>query len=49
MVKTYKTGKIVNFLLTDEYIEKMNEIAKEEYTDRTKLLRKWIDRNYKLI
>ena len=40
-------SKIVNFWLEEEYLTKMNQIAKSEYTDRTKLLRKWIDQNYK--
>lgn len=40
-------SKVVNFSLNETYLEKMNKIAKKEYTDRSKLLRKWIDQNYK--
>ena len=40
-------SKILNFVLEVEYIERMDKIAKKQYTDRTKLLRKWIDTNYK--
>lgn len=40
-------SKVVNFSLDDEYVSKMDIIAKKEYTDRSKLLRKWIDQNYK--
>lgn len=39
-------SKVVNFSLDDNYVSKMNEIAKREYTDRSKLLRKWIDKFY---
>jgi len=38
--------KVLNFVLEVEYIERMDKIAKKQYTDRTKLLRKWIDQNY---
>jgi len=38
--------KVLNFVLEVEYIERMHKIAKKQYTDRTKLLRKWIDQNY---
>ena len=40
-------SKIVNFVLKEEYIERMDKIAKKQYTDRTKLLRKWIDEKHK--
>ena len=40
-------SKVLNFVLEEEYIERMDKIAKKQYTDRTKLLRKWIDVNFK--
>ena len=40
-------SKVVNFSLNEAYLEKFNRIAKAEFTDRSKLLRKWIDQNYK--
>lgn len=40
-------SKSINFSLEEEYVIKMDKIAKEQYSDRTKLLRKWIDEHYK--
>lgn len=40
-------SKSINFSLEEEYVIKMDKIAKAQYSDRTKLLRKWIDLNYK--
>ena len=37
----------VTLSLDREYLRKMDEIVKRLYTDRSKLLRKWIDQNYK--
>ena len=39
--------KVINFVIEQEYVERMDKIAKKQYTDRTKLLRKWIDENFK--
>jgi len=32
--------------LNDEYLKRLDIIAKREYSDRSKLLRKWIDENF---
>jgi len=40
-------SKVVGFYLDNEYNRKLELIAKAEYSDKSKLLRKWIDENYK--
>jgi len=40
-------SKVVGFYLNEEYIKKLAVIIKKEYTDQSKLLRKWIDEHYK--
>ena len=40
-------SKVVGFYLDDEYNKKLEQIAKAEYSDKSKLLRKWIDQNFK--
>ena len=39
--------KKVTISLENKYIRKIEIIAKMEYTDRSKLIRKWIDANFK--
>ncbi|HEC37595.1 hypothetical protein LCGC14_0471510 [marine sediment metagenome] len=39
-------SKVVNFSLDDTYVGKMDKIAKKRETDRSKLLRKWINFHY---
>jgi len=40
-------SKVVGFYIDEEYKRKLELIAKAEYSDNSKLLRKWIDMNYK--
>lgn len=40
-------SKIIAISLNDEYNKKFALIAKAEYSDKSKLVRKWIDQNYK--
>lgn len=40
-------SKIITISLDDEYIRKIDLIANNEYSDRSKLVRKWIDENIK--
>lgn len=42
-----KIGKLVNILLSEKHYQKFELIAKNEYSDKSKLLRKWIDQNFK--
>lgn len=37
----------ISISLDEKYNQKFELIAKKEYTDKSKLLRKWIDQNYK--
>ena len=39
--------KIYNVSLEPEYNEKWDLIAKKTYSDKSKILRKWIDENWK--
>lgn len=39
--------KRISISLDNEYIRKYDKIAKKQYSDRSKLLRKWIDQNFK--
>ena len=39
--------KNITISLGKEYIEKLEIIANKEYSDKTKLIRKWIDENFK--
>lgn len=38
---------IINVSLDEDSLDKFNLIAKNEFSDRSKLLRKWIYQNYK--
>lgn len=40
------SSKVVGFYLNDNYIDKLEMIVKREYTDKSKLLRKWIDEKF---
>jgi predicted transcriptional regulator len=48
-IKTIKimSSKVVGVLLSDEHREKLEIIAEKEYSDKSKLIRKWIDENFK--
>jgi len=35
--------KRINITLEEDYVERLDEICKGEYTDRSKRIRKWID------
>lgn len=39
-------SKIISISLDEEYIKKFELIAKKTYSDRSKLVRKWIDQNF---
>jgi len=39
--------KKVTISLENSYIRKIEIIARNEYSDRSKLIRKWIDENFK--
>lgn len=41
------SSKVIGVLLSDKYIEKFKIIVKREYSDQSKLVRKWIDENFK--
>ena len=40
-------SKVISISLDEEYNRRFESIAKKEYTDKSKLIRKWIDMNYK--
>lgn len=40
-------SKVISISLDESYDSRFGKIAKAEYTDKSKLLRKWIDQNYK--
>lgn len=40
-------SKIVTISLDEDYNRKLELIAKAEYSDKSKLVRKWIDQNFK--
>ena len=40
-------SKTLTVSINDEYLKKFDTIVKNEFSDRSKLLRKWIDENYK--
>lgn len=42
-----KMSKIITISLDEEYNERFEIIAKHFYSDKSKMLRKWIDENYK--
>ena len=42
-----KMSKVISISLDEEYNKRFEKIAKAEYSDKSKLLRKWIDQNYK--
>jgi len=37
----------ITISLNDEYKHRLNLIAKNEFTDNSKIIRKWIDENFK--
>ena len=39
-------SKIITISIDDEYLEKLDIIVKIHFTDRSKLIRKWIDDEY---
>lgn len=42
-----KTSKTLTISINEEYVKKLDIIAENEYSDRSKLIRKWIDENLK--
>ncbi len=40
-------SKTINLSIDDESLERFDKIVKNEFSDRSKLLRKWIMQNYK--
>ncbi len=40
-------SKVVHIALNESDYMKFEQIAKAEYSDKSKLLRKWIDQNFK--
>lgn len=40
-------SKVISISLDEEYNQKLELIAKYQYTDKSKLVRKWIDENFK--
>lgn len=40
-------SKTLTISINEEYLKKYNIIAAKEFSDRSKLLRKWIDENFK--
>ena len=36
-------NKTINISIKEDYLEKFDNITKREYSDRSKMLRKWID------
>lgn len=40
-------SKVIPISLDEDYIKRFDLIAQKEYTDRSKLVRKWIDTYYK--
>ncbi len=41
------SSKVVGVLLSEEHLEKFEIIVEKEYSDKSKLVRKWIDENFK--
>lgn len=39
-------SKIITISITEESLKLFNEIAEREYTDRSKLVRRWIKEHY---
>ena len=40
-------SKIITVSLDEDYLKKFDEIVEKEYSDRSKLIRKWIDEYFK--
>ena len=40
-------GKTITVSLGDDYNRKLELIAENEFSDKSKLIRKWIDENFK--
>lgn len=42
-----KISKTLTISINNNYVKKLDLIAENEYSDRSKLIRKWIDENFK--
>lgn len=40
-------SKTLTISINEEYLKKFNIIVEKEFSDRSKLIRKWIDENFK--
>ena len=38
---------LISISINEKYLKKYDLLVKKEYSDRSKLLRKWIDENFK--